>query len=85
MGTEEGLVDIEAMVFDTVRDLVRRRHGEDRDVGADSDLFDDLELDSLDVAELSARLEEDYGTDPYTEGLTPRTIREVLAFYPAPA
>ena len=82
-------MDTEAMaddvIFGAVRDLVRRKHGEDRDVGADSDLFDDLELDSLDVAELSARLEEQLGTDPYTEGDSPRTIREVLAFYSASA
>lgn len=73
--------EVEAMIFDIVRDLVRRRHGEDRPVEADADLFDDLELDSLDVAELSAVLEDHRGTDPYSEGTVARTIREVLAFY----
>lgn len=78
---EEERVDIEAMVFDAVGGLVRRRHGEDREITREADLFDDLELDSLDVAELSALLEEEVGTDPYTAGETPRTIGEVLAFY----
>lgn len=74
-------MDTEALVYDTVGSLVRRRHGADREITAESDLFDDLELDSLDVAELSAILEEQVGTDPYTAGETPRTIREVLDFY----
>ena len=73
--------EIESLIYDTVRDLVRRRHGEDRPVDADADLFDDLELDSLDVAELSAILEDEHGTDPYSQGTVARTIREVLAFY----
>ena len=73
--------DTESLVFDTVRDLVRRRHGEDRPVGPDADLFDDLELDSLDVAELSAVLEDHRGTDPYSQGTVARTIRQVLEFY----
>jgi acyl carrier protein len=72
------------LVFETVSGLVRRRHGDDRPVGADADLFDDLELDSLDVAELSAVLEEKLGRDPYTDGLAPRTIQDVLDFYDQP-
>lgn len=75
--------DPESVVLETVRRLVRRRHGEDREVGRESDLFDDLELDSLDVAELSAVLEEEFGTDPYTAGDVARTVGEVLAFYDA--
>ena len=73
--------DTHSLVLDTVRDLVRRRHGEDRPIDLDADLFDDLELDSLDVAELSAVLEEQKGTDPYSQGEVARTVREVLGFY----
>lgn len=71
----------EALITDAVAELVRRRHGDGREIGLDSDIFDDLELDSLDVAELSALLEEEMGTDPYTEGIVPRSIRDVIAFY----
>ena len=76
----------EALITQAVGQLAQRRHGDGREVGLDSDLFDDLELDSLDVAELSALLEEELGTDPYTEGVVPRSIRDVVAFYdPTPA
>jgi acyl carrier protein len=46
-------------------------------------MIDDLEMDSLEIAELSAVLEEEYGEDPYTAGTLARTPREVLAFYQA--
>jgi acyl carrier protein len=63
-----------------VKGILRRRKS-DADVRPDSDLYDDLELDSLEVAELSATLEDDLGRDPYSEGITPRTVGEVVDFY----
>ena len=61
------------------------------DKGRDS-LTDDLglygeglELDSLEIAELSAVLEDEFGSDPFSaDGDMPETIGAVLAFY-APA
>lgn len=45
---------------------------------------DGLELDSLEVAELSAMLEDELGSDPFSaDGDMPETIGEILAFYPA--
>lgn len=38
-------------------------------------------LDSLETAELSATLEDRFGTDPYSAGLMPQTLGEILAFY----
>lgn len=70
----------EELIFNTVNSLLRRRNAQ-KEVTADADFFADLELDSLEVAELSVVLEEEFGTDPYTEGLNPRTIRDVAAFY----
>lgn len=78
-------MDHESVLLETLHALVRRRHGEDRAIHATSDFFDELELDSLDAAELSAILEESFGTDPYTEGLAPRNVGEVLGFYSQPA
>lgn len=46
---------------------------------------DGLELDSLATAELAAVLEDELGTDPYTHGLMPATIGEIVAFYTEPA
>ena len=69
----------------TVRSMVERRTGTAAGITADSDLISDLEMDSLEIAELSALLEEEYGEDPYTAGTLARTPREVLAFYGATA
>ncbi len=49
-----------------------------------SNLYDDgLGLDSLCVAELSATLEKKYGKDPYTSGVLPQTILDIVDFYSA--
>lgn len=43
-----------------------------------------LELDSLEAAELSAVLEDEFGSDPFSAGdQLPETVGEVLAFYAA--
>lgn len=73
--------DAEQTILNTLRALVARRKRDDLIVGLDSALVDDLELDSLEVAEFSAVLEDDLGSDPYTAGLLPRTVGEVVAFY----
>jgi acyl carrier protein len=38
-------------------------------------------LDSLATAELSAVLEDDLGTDPFSQGDMPQTVGDILAFY----
>lgn len=43
-----------------------------------------LGLDSLELAELSAMLEDDLGGDPFSEGLMPDTVGELLAYYEVP-
>ena len=74
--------DAEKTVMSAVRGLLKRRKDRAVDeVRLDSELYDDLQLDSLEVAELSATLEDDLGRDPYSEGLVPRTIAEVVDFY----
>jgi acyl carrier protein len=45
-----------------------------------------LELDSLEAAELSARLEDAFGSDPFSAALAagdgmPETVGDVVAFY----
>jgi acyl carrier protein len=42
-----------------------------------------LELDSLQTAELSASLEDELGTDPFSAGEMPETVGEIVAFYAA--
>jgi acyl carrier protein len=75
------VADAEKTVMTSIKSLLRRRKQDGVELTLDSDLYDDLELDSLEVAELSATLEDDLGSDPYSAGMTPRTVGEVLEFY----
>jgi acyl carrier protein len=79
------MADAEKTVMKALKGVLKRRSKAidtavvDFDVS--SDLYDDLELDSLDVAELSAVLEDDLGHDPYSDGQLPRTVAEVINYY----
>ncbi|GAB3855547.1 hypothetical protein GCM10028801_11340 [Nocardioides maradonensis] len=42
---------------------------------------DGLGLDSLQTAELSATLEDELGTDPFSAGEMPETVGDIVAFY----
>ncbi|CAN5671420.1 hypothetical protein BH20ACT2_BH20ACT2_23340 [soil metagenome] len=74
------MADAKDVVVKSIRSLLKRRKT-DVEVELDSGLYDDLQLDSLEVAELSAVLEDDLGSDPYSEGEAPRTVGEVVEFY----
>ena len=73
--------DASQTVRTTIGTMLARRNVDVGDLDPSADLFDDLGLDSLELAELSAALEDDLGHDPYSEGLMPRTIGDVLAYY----
>lgn len=51
------------------------------DITPDSRLIEELRLDSFEVAELSARLEGQLGSDPISAGLMPATVAEIVSFY----
>lgn len=73
-----------AKADDTVRKSIRsllKRRKANVEFADDADLYEDLGMDSLEVAELSATLEDDLGGDPYSDGQTPRTVAEVLEYY----
>jgi len=62
--------------------LVRADKKVDGLVGTTSLWADGLELDSLEAAELSAMLEDAFGTDPFSEADDlPQTVGDILAFY----
>jgi acyl carrier protein len=42
---------------------------------------DGLGLDSLETAELSALLEDEFGSDPFSTDSMPQTVGEIKAFY----
>ena len=68
------------IVIASLRSLLERRNA-DLDFDDEADLYEDLEMDSLEVAELSATLEDELGSDPYSADLMPRTVAEVIGFY----
>jgi acyl carrier protein len=58
------------------------RADKDAEVGLDVPIFGEgLGLDSLETAELSATLEDEIGSDPFSAGLMPETIAEILDYY----
>ena len=59
-----------------------QRADKDAEVGLDVPIFGEgLGLDSLETAELSATLEDEIGSDPFSAGLMPETVRDILDFY----
>ena len=81
MQDAEKTANAEALILDTIHELLERRGASGVAVTAASKLTADLELDSLELAELSAVLEDELGRDPYSEGLVPETVGELVAFY----
>jgi acyl carrier protein len=75
------MASAENVVVGALRSMLKRRRHTGPKVTVDAELYGDLGLDSLEVAELSAVLEDELGSDPYTEGQSPRTVGEVIAFY----
>jgi acyl carrier protein len=71
----------EKVVLGALRSMLKRRKFEGAPVTVDADLYGDLGLDSLEVAELSAVLADELGSDPYSEGEMPGTVAEVIDFY----
>lgn len=68
-------------ITDTITMLLQRRGAEGLEVTPEARISDDLGLDSLELAELSAALEDELGSDPYSEGVIPVTVGELIGFY----
>jgi acyl carrier protein len=66
----------------TVRSFIDRVKPEAGEITLDSPLYaDGIGLDSLETAELSAVLEDELGSDPFTADEMPQTLADILAFY----
>lgn len=74
-------VGVETTVIDTIHSLLERRGMGGLEVRTNSDLTADLGLDSLGLAQLVALLEEEFGRDPFAEGIVPDTVAELVEFY----
>jgi acyl carrier protein len=75
------LSDPKVTVVESIQGLLQRKELP-AEVSLDSDLTE-LGLESLDVAELSAILEDELGRDPYSAGVLPRTVSEIIEWYNA--
>jgi acyl carrier protein len=65
-----------------VREFIARVKPDVTEVELDTPLYaDGVGLDSLESAELSALLEDELGSDPFTAVEMPQTMRDILAFY----
>ncbi len=70
-------------IINELLERLEKRHGELSD---ETPLYaDGLGLDSVEAAELSAILEDEFGSDPFSEGDVPQTIGEIVAFYETPS
>jgi acyl carrier protein len=66
----------------TIKGFLRRAKKQDADLSRDTSLYSDgIGLDSLATAELSAVLEDELGSDPFTDGEMPQTIGDILDYY----
>lgn len=75
-----------ADVEQTVRSFLERAQKSADVLTADTPLYaDGVGLDSLETAELSAVLEDTYGSDPFQGETMPQTVGDILAFYDAAA
>ncbi len=83
MADTDKALDPRATIYETINSLLERREAGGVEITPESKLDDDLGLDSLELAELSAALEDELGSDPFSEGTVPETVAELLAFYDA--
>lgn len=75
------MAPVETTIVNEIEMLRARRGATTGPVSAESKLYDDLGLDSLELAELSAMLEQEFGRDPFSEGIVPETVGELISFY----
>jgi acyl carrier protein len=76
------MTDFQGSIMSIVTTLLERSDKGEVAVALDTAIHGDgLGLDSLETAELSAMLEDEFGTDPFGAGLMPETVGEIVDFY----
>jgi acyl carrier protein len=72
----------QADIVRVIQECMRRANLPDRAIDRDTGLYTEgLGFDSLATAELSALLEDEFGTDPFLEADLPQTVGDILDFY----
>jgi acyl carrier protein len=69
------------VIHSAIETLLQRRGAGGLAITPEAKLNADLGMDSLELAELSAILEDELGHDPYTEGIVPEMVGELVAYY----
>jgi acyl carrier protein len=77
----ETTVDPQQVITTAINTLLERRGAGGLEVRPESKLTADLGMDSLELAELSAILEDELGHDPYSDGIVPETVAELHSYY----
>ena len=73
---------MEEKIIDILQLVLKHQDKPAQEITLEKPLYDEgLGLDSLCVAELSALLEKTFTKDPYTEGVLPETVADIVAFY----
>jgi acyl carrier protein len=72
----------QADIVGVIEECMRRAGLPGRPLNRETGLYaDGIGFDSLATAELSAMLEDEFGTDPFLEGGLPQTVGDILDFY----
>jgi acyl carrier protein len=72
----------QAEIEQTIRTFLERANKLPGELTPGTSLYaEGIGLDSLETAELSATLEDEHGTDPFSSGPMPQTVGDILAFY----
>lgn len=83
MASGEAVTSVDSVVSSVIGELLQRREGTATVIRPEADLFTDLSMDSLELAELSAALEDSFGRDPFSGDQLPQTVGELVEFYSA--
>ncbi len=73
--------DAENIIVESIQRLLTRRGAGGLEITHEATFARDLDMDSLELAELSADLEERLGHDPYTKGIVPETVGALIKYY----
>jgi acyl carrier protein len=69
-------------VLTVISEFLDRLEKSPDELTSDTPLYaDGIGLDSVEAAELSAILEDEFGSDPFSAGEVPETVADIVAFY----
>jgi acyl carrier protein len=75
-------MSVKDQIFEVLVALLARHRRTVGELSLDMSLYaEGLGLDSLQAAELSSMLEDRLGHDPYTAGVIPQTVGDIVAYY----